>query len=85
MDKDKVEGAIDDTTGRVKRQVGEWTGDTSAQVEGATQQVKGKLVKAWGGMKDAARDAANRQERDGDVAVERQDLHDRNEGDRHRP
>jgi uncharacterized protein YjbJ (UPF0337 family) len=57
MDKDKVKGAVNDTAGRVKRQVGEWTGDTNAQVEGAAQQVKGKAQKAWGNVKDAARDA----------------------------
>jgi uncharacterized protein YjbJ (UPF0337 family) len=48
MDKDRVKGAIDDVAGRAKRQVGEWTGDTSAQVEGAAQQVKGNAEKAWG-------------------------------------
>jgi uncharacterized protein YjbJ (UPF0337 family) len=57
MDKDRVKGAIDDVAGRAKRQVGEWTGDTNAQVEGAAQQVKGKAEKAWGNVKDAARDA----------------------------
>jgi uncharacterized protein YjbJ (UPF0337 family) len=57
MDKDKVKGAVNDAAGRVKRQVGEWTGDTNAQVEGAAQQVKGKAQKAWGNVKDAARDA----------------------------
>ena len=41
MDKNIVKGTIDDVAGRAKRQVGEWTGDTEAQVEGATQQVKG--------------------------------------------
>jgi uncharacterized protein YjbJ (UPF0337 family) len=56
MDKDRVKGAIDDAAGRVKRQVGEWTGDTHAQAEGAAQQVKGKAEKAWGNVKDAARD-----------------------------
>jgi uncharacterized protein YjbJ (UPF0337 family) len=60
MDKDRVKGAIDDTAGRVKRQVGEWTGNTNAQVEGAAQQVKGKAEKAWGNAKDAARDENNR-------------------------
>jgi uncharacterized protein YjbJ (UPF0337 family) len=40
----------------VKRQVGEWTGDTKTQAEGAAQQVKGKAEKAWGNVKDAARD-----------------------------
>lgn len=57
MDKDRVKGAVDDAAGRVKRQVGEWTGDTNAQIEGAAQQVKGKAEKAFGNVKDAARDA----------------------------
>jgi len=56
MDKDTVKGTIDDAAGRVKRQVGEWTGDTNTQVEGAAQQIKGKAEKAWGNVKDAARD-----------------------------
>jgi uncharacterized protein YjbJ (UPF0337 family) len=56
MDKDRIKGAVDDTAGRVKRQVGEWTGDTKTQAEGAAQQVKGKAEKAWGNLKDAARD-----------------------------
>lgn len=66
MNKDKVKGAIDDAAGRVKRQAGEWTGDSNAQMEGAAQQIKGKAEKAWGNVKDAARDAnANaRQHRD---------------------
>jgi uncharacterized protein YjbJ (UPF0337 family) len=57
MNKDTVKGTIDDAAGRAKRQVGEWTGDTKTQVEGATQQVKGKAEKAWGNIKDAASDA----------------------------
>lgn len=56
MDKDRVKGTIDDAAGRAKRQVGEWTGDTKTQVDGAAQQVKGKVEKAWGNVKDAARD-----------------------------
>ena len=57
MDKDRVKGKMDDAAGRAKRQVGEWTGDTKTQGEGAAQQVKGKVENAWGKMKDAARDA----------------------------
>jgi uncharacterized protein YjbJ (UPF0337 family) len=57
MDKDRVKGAVNDAAGRVKRQVGEWTGDTKTQVEGTLQQAKGKAQKAWGNVKDAARDA----------------------------
>ena len=69
MDKDRVKGAVNDAAGRVKRQVGEWTGDTNAQVEGAAQQVKGKAQKAWGNVKDAARDAGAH--RDDQSGVER--------------
>jgi uncharacterized protein YjbJ (UPF0337 family) len=57
VNKDRVKGKLDDAAGRAKRQVGEWTGDTKAQVEGAAQQVKGKAENAWGKMKDAASDA----------------------------
>jgi uncharacterized protein YjbJ (UPF0337 family) len=57
MNSDKVKGTIDDAAGRAKRQVGEWTGDTGAQVEGATQQVKGKAEKAIGNLRDAVHDA----------------------------
>lgn len=58
MDKDRVKGAINDAAGRAKRQVGEWTGNTDAQVEGAAQQIKGKAQKVVGTVKDAARDAS---------------------------
>lgn len=71
MNKDNVKGSMDDAAGRVKRQVGEWTGDTNAQVEGTTQQVKGKVEKAWGNVKDAAHDANDRMNRNDS------DTHDR--------
>jgi uncharacterized protein YjbJ (UPF0337 family) len=57
MNKDTVKGAMDDAAGRAKRQVGEWTGNTDLQVDGAAQQVKGKVEKAVGNVKDAAKDA----------------------------
>jgi uncharacterized protein YjbJ (UPF0337 family) len=60
MNNDKVKGTIDDTVGRAKRQVGEWTGDTKTQVEGAAQQIKGKAEKAVGNVKDAVHDAGNK-------------------------
>ena len=56
MNKDNLKGAMDDAAGRAKRQVGEWTGDTKTQVDGAAQQVKGKAEKAVGNMKDAVKD-----------------------------
>jgi uncharacterized protein YjbJ (UPF0337 family) len=60
MDEDRIKGKADDVAGRVKRQVGEWTGDKEAQAEGAAQQVKGKVENAWGKTKDAVRDAVDK-------------------------
>ena len=85
MDKDRVKGTIDDAAGRVKRQVGEWTGDTDAQVEGAAQQVKGKAEKAWGNIKDSARKAEHNSDRERDVVIERKVVTDRDKDDLDRP
>ena len=63
MNKDQVKGAANDAAGRVKRQVGEWTDNPNAQVEGAAQQIKGKAQKAWGNAKEAAKDAQTDAER----------------------
>jgi uncharacterized protein YjbJ (UPF0337 family) len=85
MDKDTVKGTIDDAAGRAKRQVGEWTGDTKTQVEGAAQQVKGKIEKAWGNLKDSAREAEHHSDRDKDVVIERDVVvRDRDKDDRNR-
>jgi uncharacterized protein YjbJ (UPF0337 family) len=64
MNKDTVKGTIDDAAGRAKRQVGEWTGNTDAQVDGTAQQIKGKVEKAWGNVKDAAKDAQSDADRE---------------------
>lgn len=73
MDKDRIKGTIDDAAGRAKRQVGEWTGDTGTQVDGAAQQVKGKAEKAWGNVKDAARDMDRNNRTDADRDRDRND------------
>ena len=57
MNSDDIKGTIDDAAGRAKRQVGEWTGDTQTQVDGAAQQVKGKAEKAVGNVRDAINNA----------------------------
>ena len=57
MDKNRVKGTIDEVVGSAKRHVGNLTGDIRTEVEGAVQQVKGKVENAWGKTKDAARDA----------------------------
>ena len=55
MDKNRIKGKVDEAAGRAKRQVGEWTGDTQSQGEGAVQEVKGRAENAWGKLKDSAR------------------------------
>lgn len=70
MNDDKIKGKIDDVKGRVKRQVGEWTGDENAQAEGAMDQAKGKVQNAWGNVKDGVKDAFDK---DRDEDVERKD------------
>lgn len=64
MNSDKMKGSVDDATGRVKRQVGEWTGNTESQAEGAAQQVKGKAEKLVGNLRDAVNDAGKHRDVD---------------------
>jgi uncharacterized protein YjbJ (UPF0337 family) len=66
MDNDRIEGKVDDVKGRVKRQVGEWTGDENAQAEGTMDQAKGKVQNTWGKMKDAARETLDDENKQGD-------------------
>lgn len=73
MDSDRIKGKADDVAGRVKRQVGEWTGDTETQAEGAAQQVKGKVENAWGKTKDAVREATDDAKRKAENENERLD------------
>ena len=57
MNKDRVQGTIDEVVGNAKRHIGKITGNTGTQVEGAVQQLKGKVENTIGKAKDAARDA----------------------------
>lgn len=68
MDKDRVEGKAKDIAGRVQRQVGEWTGDTDAQVKGAAKQAEGKVQNAWGQAKDAVKKPSTTEAEDKDQA-----------------
>jgi uncharacterized protein YjbJ (UPF0337 family) len=87
MDKDRVKGAVNDAAGRAKRQVGEWTGDSNAQAEGSAQQIKGKAQKAWGSVKDAAREAKSEVDREkareAGSQHEREHEHDQEHAHRH--
>lgn len=76
MDKDRVKGAINDAAGRAKRQVGEWTDDPNAQIEGTAQQIKGKAQKAYGNVKDAARKANENANRQTNIDEDRERRHE---------
>jgi len=69
MDKDRMKGKMEDLTGRMERQAGEWTGDKKMQTEGMKHQIKGKARNAVGQVKDAAWDATHNR----DVETEKTD------------
>ena len=60
MNRDRVNGRIDEVVGSAKRKAGELTGNTPLQLKGMAQQVKGKLENTLGKVEDAV-DEANRQ------------------------
>jgi uncharacterized protein YjbJ (UPF0337 family) len=55
MDKDRVNGSIDQAKGAIKDAVGKATGDKKLQTEGKVDKLKGKVESAVGGAKDAVR------------------------------
>jgi uncharacterized protein YjbJ (UPF0337 family) len=57
MNKEQVKGTVNDAAGRAKRQMGEWTGNGDQQIDGAAQQLKGKIQKTVGDLKEAAKQA----------------------------
>ena len=56
MNKDNIKGTFDEVVGSAKRKAGELTGNTRLEVEGMTQQLKGKVENAWGKTKEAVRE-----------------------------
>ena len=59
MDKDRIQGSVEQAKGKVKEVAGKVTGDAKLETEGKTQQVAGKIQNAVGGFKDAVKKAAN--------------------------
>jgi len=81
MNKERVNGAIDEVVGTVKRMVGESTGDLKGEVNGTVQQLKGKAEIAEGKLKDALQDvhdrvvAANEQTKPDERQIELEENH----------
>ena len=55
IDKDRVEGSIEQAKGKVKEVAGKVTGDTKLEQEGKGQKVAGKIQNAVGGIKETLR------------------------------
>jgi uncharacterized protein YjbJ (UPF0337 family) len=55
MNRDRVNGTIDEVVGSAKRKAGKLTGNTPLRVKGIAQQVKGKLENTVGKAKDVVR------------------------------
>ena len=49
--KDKIKGAINETTGKIKEKVGQSTNDPDLQDEGTAEKVKGKVQSKIGDIK----------------------------------
>ena len=60
MDRDRVEGSAKNLKGKVKEAAGKVTGDAKLKSEGKADQVAGKVQNAFGGAKDAIRDAVRK-------------------------
>jgi uncharacterized protein YjbJ (UPF0337 family) len=59
MNKDRIQGSLEQAKGKVKEVAGKAIGDAKLETEGKTQQVAGKVQNAVGGFKDAVKDAVN--------------------------
>jgi uncharacterized protein YjbJ (UPF0337 family) len=55
MNRNRVNGTIDEMVGSAKQTAGKLTGNAPLQVRGVAQQVKGKLENTLGKAKDAVR------------------------------
>jgi uncharacterized protein YjbJ (UPF0337 family) len=59
MDRDRIEGAVKEGTGKVQEELGDATDNPQAEEEGMERQAEGELQQKWGETKDAARDLAD--------------------------
>jgi len=57
MDKDRIQGSVEQAKGKMKEVAGKVTGDAKLESEGKTEQVAGKLQNAVGGLKDVVKAA----------------------------
>ena len=59
MNKDRIEGSVEQAKGKVKEVAGKVTGDSKLENEGKAQQVAGKVQNTVGGLKDTVKEAVD--------------------------
>lgn len=60
MDKNRIEGALDQAKGTIKEALGKVTGNDRLEAEGTADKLAGKAKSAVGETKDAVRDIAKK-------------------------
>jgi uncharacterized protein YjbJ (UPF0337 family) len=64
IDDDRTEGSMKQAGGKIEEGAGKLFGDEKMKREGQADQAEGKLQNAWGGVKDAARDITDDDDKD---------------------
>ena len=57
MNKDRIQGSVEQAKGKVKEVASKATGDTRLENEGKAQKIAGKIQNTIGGMKGAVKEA----------------------------
>jgi uncharacterized protein YjbJ (UPF0337 family) len=57
MNKDRIQGSVEQAKGKLKEVAGKATGDAKLEAEGKAQRVAGKVQNAVGGFKDTVKEA----------------------------
>ena len=57
MNKDRIQGSVEQAKGKAKEVAGKVTGDSKLETEGRVQLATGKIQNAVGGFKDVVKEA----------------------------
>ena len=59
MNKDRIEGSVEQAKGKMKEVAGKATGDAKLETEGKAQKTAGKIQNTIGGIKDTVKEAVD--------------------------
>ncbi len=59
MNKDRIQGSVEQAKGKAKEVVGKVTGDAKLENEGKAEKTAGKIQNAVGGLKDTVKEAVD--------------------------